>query len=843
MAAGGPAAPAAILEELRGARLWAQAPDTTLEVAAAHMEPRTFLDGATLIEQGAPGEALYLVTSGSVEVRVQIESGAETTVTQLGRGECVGEMSLLTGDPASARVVAVGDVETLALSAADFTAIVATDSALLRQFVRILSGRLSHTDLAVSLARGKEQDLTEFLRETDAWDDDLVGTSAAVRKLRKTVDALAQGRDPVIVCGEEGSGRRAAANLLHRKGARAESLIIGVNCANILEAPSGDRLFTVPGSDRGRALCYLDLAAGGTLVLKNLHLMPKGVQHRLASQMAQGCRQRDVRIVATCVPEALLEGGHVVEPLRAVFGERRVDLTPLRERKRDIPLIAARYLEKHAARLNKDVRSFDDQAMTRLVSYDYHIANDRELEQAVERAVILTEGATIEEEAIFLGPPPPPRRGGVNLFAIPGLNLREVVAALPRWLRLASALFFLGILLMAFLGPAPTWGRAATFLVWGLWWPLLVVSFFLGGRAWCAACPVGLVTTVTNRLAKPQRRIPAWLKEHDMKLALAGLFLILFVEEATAMRHSPLATGLLLMAIIAGAAVTGWLYPRRTWCRHVCPLGGLAGACATTGMLEIRPTFDVCSAKCTGHACYKGVDGVDGCPMFNHVMFVDTNQHCVMCMNCVQSCPNDSPQLNLRLPGREIWDGSAASGKLGWFVLALMGMLLGITVIQHLEQGASAAFLDEHRILLVASILGACTALPLWIGRVTSRAAEQRGQDDAARLWNRIAAFAPVTTAGLVAYQLAYVPGLAGLHMSLYGGGGDAPSTGLRLSVLALLRVGVLVPGVLATLVILWRVDRRGREQGAAPSRGLRRLSLATAVGYGAALLTLMLAR
>jgi transcriptional regulator with AAA-type ATPase domain len=832
-------APDDVLTQLRGTRLWADAPDGTVRQAAGRMEPRRFSAGDVLIEQGAPGEALHLIVSGSVDVRVQVEDGAEVAIAALHQGECVGEMSLLTGDPASADVVAKGDVETLALSAADFTAVVATDSGLLREFVRILSDRLSHTDVAVSVARGKEQDLTEFLRETDAWDHDLVGTSAAVRKLRKEVEKLAHAQGPVLICGEVGSGRRVAANLLHRSTASPDALVIGVDCAQVQETDDGDRLFSGPGTSNGRPLCYLDLAEGGTLVLKNLERMPMGVQRRLARRLVDGSSRRNVRVVATCAPEDGDGGGQIAEDLRACFEERTIELSPLRDRKRDIPLLAARYLEKHASRLDKKVRAFDDQALTKLVSYDYHIANDRELEEAVERAVILTDGDTVEAEAVFLGPPPPPRTAVLNLFAIPKLNLRKVVGVLPRWIRVGTALLFALILFLAFFRPDEAQGSVVTLLVWGLWWPLLVLSFVLGGRAWCAACPVGLVTSTADRLHKTKRRIPAWLKQHDMKLAMAGLFLILFAEEALSMRHSPLATGWLLIAIIAGAAITGWLYPRRTWCRHVCPLGGLAGACATSGMLEIRPTFDVCSAKCKGHACYKGDGDVEGCPMFNHVMFVDTNQHCVMCMNCVQSCPNDSPQLNLRMPGREIWDGAAVSPKLGWFVLMLMGMLVGITGIQRLEQTPHAAFLEEHRFLLVAVILGVSAVIPLLLGRWISRAAEQRGESSAARFWNRVAAFAPVTTAGLVAYQLAYIPGLAGLQFSMHGSGPGA--SGLTVSVLGMLRVGVLLAGLLATLILLWRVNRRGSEEGAPPTPRTRRASLATALGFSAVLLVLML--
>jgi Fe-S oxidoreductase len=88
-------------------------------------------------------------------------------------------------------------------------------------------------------------------------------------------------------------------------------------------------------------------------------------------------------------------------------------------------------------------------------------------------------------------------------------------------------------------------------------------------------------------------------------------------------------------------------------------------------MVELRPTIDICSAKCVGHACYKGNEKASGCPMFNHVIFTQSNQHCVMCMDCVRSCPNGSPQLNLRVPGRELWGETGSRPDIATFVVML----------------------------------------------------------------------------------------------------------------------------------------------------------------------------
>jgi len=849
----GRSAETAATHALRATRLWRDAPEDAVRRAAARMVPRRFAAGDVLIQQGAPGSHLHVILSGKVEVRVRTPEGSEVPIAVLAQGECVGEMSLLTGDPASADVVAVEGVETLALGSVDFTAVVSADPGILRQFVRILSGRLTRTDEAVSAARGKEQDLTEFLREAIDWDEGLVAKRSDIRRLRRALEEAAKGDAPVMVRGEEGTGRGVVANLVHRASERSAGLVIGVDCTLIAETEWGDKLFGArgDGGERGRTMSYLDLAGGGTLVLKDLEHLPRAVQGRLAAFLEArgeggGSPRRDVRVIATCTPSQDAADSDIVPELLACFEGRVVDVPPLRDRKRDIPPLAEHLLRKHAERLGKEVRRLDDQAIVRLVSYDYRIANDRELEQAIERAVILAEEDTVFAEEIFLGRPTPEGPGGIDLLHLPGLNLKRVVRVLPRAVRIVSVLFFAFILSQAFLAPSGTDGNLATTLVWSLWWPALVLSFFFAGRAWCAVCPMGLAAAMGEWGRLKTFRIPAWVKNHDVWFWTGGLFLIVWVEEATAMRRSPLATGILLVAILAGAAVTGALFPRRTWCRHLCPLGGLAGVCATSGLLELRPSFDVCSAKCKGHSCFKGDEHVPGCPMFNHVMFVGTNQHCILCMNCVESCPNDSPQLKVRLPGRELWVGATSSPKFGRVVLLLGGLLLGMAAIQHLEGapgGKLAALLDSHRVVVVSLLLVLGCAVPLLLARPGARESEGRGEAESARFWKRIAAMTPLVTAGFVAYQIAYLPGLAWLNASIESGGGEATHRWISVSLLAVVRFGILAAGLLTSAAILWRIGRREAGEEAVRRKGWGKGTAlpAALVGYWALLSGLML--
>ncbi len=847
------AAAAEIVDALRQTRLWHGVPDSVARQVAELMEPLRFETNETLILQGQEGTHFYLLTAGSVDVRIGGIDSASATVATLGPNECVGEMSLLTGNAASASVVATERVEALALDAAEFRTTVANDPKTLHEFVRILSERLQSTGETVGTAREKEAELTQFLGDPRDWDTDVIGKSKQIRVVRQRIAAVADSLSPIAVLGEVGTGKELVARLVHVKSARAEQIVIAVGCDGIAESQWGDKLFGVRGARDVRApgLSFTDLAEGGTLVLKLIEHLPIAVQQRLvrflsAQRKCASSVRQNVRVIVTSEGELeeLAVAGHVLPDLADLLIPGVIQVPPLRERKRDINELAPHYIAKHAKRLDKDVHRIDDEALIKLVSYDFRLSNVRELEQAIERAVILASSESITADEIFVGAPPPERAGGLNLLRIPGIDVKRWLPLLLRVGRIGTALGLLSVLLLAFFGPSDPDVNPAAQLVWLVGWPLLALSFITAGRLCCAICPMSFAASVAKRSRDSKRRIPQWLKKHDVWVAMSGLFVIMLLEETTGMRHSPLLTGFLLLGILTGAVATGLLFPRRTWCRHICPMGAMAGVCATSGLLELRPTLDVCSAKCKGHMCFKGNEHVAGCPMFNHVMFLDTNQHCVLCMNCVLSCPNDSPQLNLRVPGRELADDAAAQPGLGKFVLMLSGMLAAMTIVQHLDHIATdrlAALLTEQRFWFVGSILALGCSLPLFLGVRRGIACDAMGEESAARHWRRVVALAPTVAAGLVAFQLTYAPGLAWLNATLtYNSGLDAESISVPL--LSLLQVGVMTGGLGITTILASRCSRRGKDLSWIRRLQRERVLLVGAALYWAVLLGMMLA-
>jgi hypothetical protein len=269
----------------------------------------------------------------------------------------------------------------------------------------------------------------------------------------------------------------------------------------------------------------------------------------------------------------------------------------------------------------------------------------------------------------------------------------------------------------------------------------------------------------------------------------------------------------LLGTILLGAVVTAVLLPRRAWCRYLCPLGGFAGVSSMSGVLELRPTADICAAKCHDHACYKGDAGVDSCPLFNHVMFVDNNRHCVLCLDCLRACPNDSPQLNLRLPALELTTMREGHATVARFTALLASLLASMTLV-HWWQGdrgmAASEWLRDHHVLTVTAAMASAAALAqLVLSWLARRAADRRGPAAEDRFWRKAAAWVPLVAAGYIAHELNFVPTLGELRIDIARMAQQGGRPAVSFAALSLAQALVLLGGLVVSGVVLRRVSVR----------------------------------
>jgi len=221
-------------------------------------------------------------------------------------------------------------------------------------------------------------------------------------------------------------------------------------------------------------------------------------------------------------------------------------------------------------------------------------------------------------------------------------------------LRTAGDLLFIVVLLSGFLGPREADRNIAVFLTWGIFWPIIVLSWFFVGRMWCGICPFpGLGLFLQRKGITLSRPVPKFLKKYGVYSSVFLFALIIWAEIVGGLDRSPLGTSYLILSIVLGSALLGLLYPGQAWCRHLCPLGRISGAAATLSITEFRANHERCQG-CTSFACQRGGDGKRGCPVYLGAYSVKNNLHCLVCGHCIPNCDRDSPQFLLRNPYSEL---------------------------------------------------------------------------------------------------------------------------------------------------------------------------------------------
>jgi two-component system nitrogen regulation response regulator GlnG len=237
----------------------------------------------------------------------------------------------------------------------------------------------------------------------------LVGEAPAMRALFRAIGRLAQAPLSVLVTGETGTGKELVARALHRESPRAAKPFVALNTAAIPSELLESELFgheagAFTGANK-RHIGRFEQADGGTLFLDEIGDMPAPLQTRLLRVLAEGEFFRvggrelirvDVRVIAaTHQPlEALVEQGRFRADLLHRLDVVRLPLPPLRERREDVPQLAARFLANAAQRLQLPAKSLSNAALDRLRAHDWP-GNVRELENLCWRLVALAPGASI----------------------------------------------------------------------------------------------------------------------------------------------------------------------------------------------------------------------------------------------------------------------------------------------------------------------------------------------------------------------------------------------------------------------------------------------------------------
>ena len=274
-----------------------------------------------------------------------------------------------------------------------------------------------HTDeMLIQVERAMEgrnlrEELKRLRTEVQARDrlHNIIGQSEAMQKVFETVAQVSDLFANVLITGESGTGKELIARAIHSNSSRATGPFIAVNCAAIPETLLESELFgyvrgAFTDAKKDRRGLFQE-ASGGILFLDEISEVPLNLQAKLLRVLedkeirplgANQAEKVDTRVLSASnrILDDMVRQGSFRQDLYYRLNVIRIELPPLRERREDIPLLVNHFIRKFSDGAKRAVTGIQEEALTALKNYSWQ-GNIRELEHAIERAVLLGRGTTI----------------------------------------------------------------------------------------------------------------------------------------------------------------------------------------------------------------------------------------------------------------------------------------------------------------------------------------------------------------------------------------------------------------------------------------------------------------
>jgi formate hydrogenlyase transcriptional activator len=254
--------------------------------------------------------------------------------------------------------------------------------------------------------------------------EEIVGSSAALQTVLSNIVKVAPTDSTVLITGETGTGKELIARAIHKRSQRSGQAFISVNCASIPSSLIASELF---GHEKGaftgalqRRQGRFELAHSGTLFLDEIGELPTEAQIALLRVLQEHQFERvggnrllptDVRVIAATNRDltAAIAAGTFRADLFYRLNVFPIEMPPLRKRKEDIPMLVEYFVKRYAEKAGKQIRTIDRNTLELCQSYPWP-GNIRELQNIVERSVILSSGDTFWIEEAWLASPEPARQ-------------------------------------------------------------------------------------------------------------------------------------------------------------------------------------------------------------------------------------------------------------------------------------------------------------------------------------------------------------------------------------------------------------------------------------------------
>ncbi len=392
----------------------------------------------------------------------------------------------------------------------------------------------------------------------------------------------------------------------------------------------------------------------------------------------------------------------------------------------------------------------------------------------------------------------------------------------PAIVQIPTLVFFLFIVYFFFFGPLSYGKNPGSVLAWTLWWPLVPITFILFGRFWCIACPLPVIGDFIQKFVHPAKKPGRILNEYGIWIMDGVFILITLFDRLYGMVDTPWLSGVIFLLIFMGVLIISMSYERRTFCRHICFLGGVSGNYSMLAGVSIEAKDKVVCAACKPKACYFGSGNVEGCPYFNVIPTKVGMRNCTLCANCIKICPKGNIAVRARSIASELWSHTKVSFAESFFAK----LMVGIVIIQNLGMLAVWGNLQEAVMQFGLGEKAAITALyftaiaiPLLLMAVTSTISNKLQAKPLSAVDNFAAfgyAFIPIDVAGHIAHNLFHLLAEGKSVIGAFAGllAGEVTTNGAIMSASATkgMQFALITIGALGTLYAAYMIAY-AREQ------------------------------